>query len=178
MSTRSTAPTSLTDVLLGVLLAVAGAFLLVGAYLQVIPSLPGLAAYALGAGAVGVLGALIGRTSAGFFSEIVSAALVCAWAVVALRFPGTPPATLLLLAGALFGANGIVRVASWSEYPSLRGIFLIGGAASLALAAAVLSGAVPATLQSLSVLISVELVVDGASAVVIGRHEHPSRSGR
>jgi len=176
VTTRPTAASSATDILLGVLLVAFGAFLLVGTYLQVIPSLPGLAAYVLGAGAVGVLGALVGRTSAGFFSEIVSAALVCAWAAVALRFPGTPPATLLLIAGALFGANGLVRVASWSEYPSLRGIFLVGGAASLALAAAVLSGAVPGTLPSLAVLIAVELLVDGVSALVIGRQEHPRRT--
>lgn len=169
---------SLTDILLGLLLVAAGVLIIGGAWLQVIPSPAALGAFVLAAGAVGVLGALIGRTSAGFFSEITSAALATVLGVVVLSHPQAPLTTLFLLAGAFFGVNGVVRVASASEFPSLRGTFLIGGAASLALGAAVLTDAVEATLPLLGALIGVELVVDGISALLIGRAEHPARSSR
>jgi membrane protein HdeD len=172
---RTTASTSVTDVLLGLLLVAGGLVLLVGTSLKVIPSIVGLSAFVLVAGLAGILGAIIGRTSAGFFTEIVSGAELTVLGLVLLRFPETPAATAQLLAGALFAVNGIVRLASATEFPSLRGIMLVGGAASLALAAAVFTGAVPATVGNLGLLVGVELVVDGVSAVLIGRHEHPNR---
>ena len=177
MTARRT-PSSLTDIALGLLLTAAGVLMIGGAALRVIPSLPALGAFVLVAGGVGVLGALVGRTSAGFFSEITSAALTTVLGLVILRYPELPLSTLFLLAAAFFLVNGIMRVAAASEYPSLRGTFLIGGAASLALGAAVLADAVQPTLLLFGVLIGVQLVVDGLSALLIGRHEHPSRSTR
>jgi len=176
--TARRSPASLTDVLLGLLLLAAGTLMIGGAWLQVIPSRAALGAFVLLAGGVGVVGALVGRTSAGFFSEITSAALAMVLGVVVLRYPDLPLQHLFLIAASFFLVNGVVRVASASEFPSLRGTFLIGGAASLALGAAVLTDAVAPALPLLGVLIGVELVVDGFSAVAIGRHEHPSRSSR
>nr|NLI51164.1 hypothetical protein [Propionibacterium sp.] len=171
-------PASLTDVVLGLLLLVAGTLIIGGAWLQAIPSRAALGAFLLVAGGVGVLGALVGRTSAGFFSEITSAALSAVLGIVILRYPDVPLDTLFLVAASLFLVNGIVRVASASEFPALRGTFLIGGAASLALGAAVVTDAVQPSLTLLGILVGIELVVDGVSALLIGRHEHPSRSSR
>jgi len=172
---RTSASTSVTDVLLGLLLVAGGLVLLVGAGLRVIPSTVALGAFVLVAGLLGVLGALIGRTSAGFFTEIVAGAELAVLGLVLLRFPDASVATAQLLAGALFAVNGIVRVASATEFQSQRGVMLVGGAASLALAAAVFLGALPASVGTLGLLVGVELVVDGVSDVLIGRHEHPGR---
>jgi len=169
------ASTSVTDVLLGLLLVAGGLVLLVGAGIRIIPSTAALSAFVAVAGVVGVVGALVGRTSAGFFTEIVAGAELAVLGLVLVRFPDTPAATAQLLAGALFAVNGIVRLASATEFPSLRGIMLVGGSASLALAAAVFLGAVPPSVGTLGLLVGVELVVDGVSSVLIGRHEHPSR---
>lgn len=167
-STRA-AGTGATDVVLGLLLLAAAAFVLVAPLLGVAPSLPGLAGLALISGALGIVGALLGRTSAGFTSEIVAAAMMVAFGLVVVRFPATPVGTLVLLVGALAAATGIVRLASVSEYPQVRGVFLITGAASAALAVAALSGLVPDTLASIALLVGIALVIDGASAVAIGR---------
>ncbi len=177
---RSTARNAarLTDVLLGLLLLGSGLLIIGGAWLKVIPSTAALGAFVLAAGLLAVLGALVGRTSAGFFSEITSGALAAVLGVVVLRPPAAPIATLVLVAGAFFLVNGVIRLASASEFPALRGTFLIGGAASLALGAAVLSDAVEPSLGLLGVLVGVQLVVDGVSALLIGRHERPGRSGR
>lgn len=169
---RSSSPSAgprISDVLLGVTLLVAGAFLLVGPFLGVAPSLAGLAGLALVCGALGLLGALLSRSSPGFAAESLSAASAIVLGVVIVRFPDTALATLLLLAGALIGVNAIVRLASISEYPQLRGVFLFAGAASLAIAAAALTGAVPGTQAALTLIVGVELAVDGASALAIGR---------
>jgi len=171
-------PSSLTDIVLGLLLLAAGTLIIGGAALQAIPSRAALGAFVLVAGGVGVLGALVGRTSAGFFSEITSAALSSVLGIVILRYPDVPLVTLFLVAASLFLVNGIVRVASASEFPALRGTFLIGGAASLALGTAVVTDAVQPSLTLLGVLVGVELVVDGVSALLIGRHEHPRRTSR
>lgn len=179
MTTRRTASSaasaSLTDILLGLLLIAAGLFLLVGTYLKVIPSVSSLGAFVLAAGVVGIAGALVGRTSAGFFTEVVSGAMVLVLGALILRYPDAAGATGLLVAAGFFLANGLVRVASATEYPSLRGVLLVSGAASLALGAAILADAVKASLVMLAIAIGIELIVDGATALVIGRAEHPHR---
>lgn len=175
-STRSSSArtSSISDAVLGLLLVLAGAFLLAGTYLAIIPSLTALLGLLGVAGLVGIAGALLGRTSAGFFSEIVAAALLVAFVVVGVRYPDTPPSTLLLLSALALVAIGVVRLASATEYPKARAVFLIGGAGSLGLAVAVLSGAVPATLASLSIVWGLQLCVDGACALAIGRLESGS----
>ncbi len=166
---------SLTDVLLGLLLVAAGAFLLVGSYLDVIPSSTSVGAFVVFAGVLGIVGALVGRTSAGFFTEIVSSSMVLVLGVMVLRYPELGAATFLVLAAGFFLVNGVVRIASATEFPSLRGALLISGAASLALGAAILTGALKPTMLLLAVLIGIELIIDGLTALVIGRAEHPHR---
>jgi len=172
---QSSLSPSATDVLLGLLLVAAGLVLLGGIYLKAIPSMAALSAFVGVAGLVGIAGAVVGRTSPGFFSEIVSGALLTVLGLVFIRFPDSPVATLQLVAGAFFAVNGIIRLASATEYPSLRGLMLVSGAGSLALAAAVFSDAVKPGFLALGTLIAVELLIDGISALVIGRQQHPSR---
>jgi uncharacterized membrane protein HdeD (DUF308 family) len=105
----------------------------------------------------------------------VSGAQLAVLGAVMLRYPATPVATLLLVAGAFFAVNGLVRLAAATEYPSLRPIWLVGGAASLALAAAVVAETPAPSLATLGLLVGVALVVDGLSALLIGRRPHPSR---
>lgn len=162
--------------LLGVVLVLAGATLLFGTYLEAIPSAISLGAFVLVSGLVGIAGALIGRTSAGFFTEIVSSAMVTVLGGLILRYSNVGMGPLLIVASGFFLVDGIVRLASATEFPGLRGIFLVSGAASLALGAAILTGAIEASLLLLGVLIGIELIVDGVTALVIGRQVHPRRS--
>lgn len=161
--------------LLGLAWTIAGLVLLGGVYFKVIPSMPALGTFVVAAGLLAVLGSLIGRTSAGFFSELVPGALIGVLGFVLLRYPDAPLSALLLLAGALFAANGLVRLGSASEFPALRGVLFIGGAASLALSAAVFTDAVKPSFLALGVLIGVELIVDGLTILLVGRHEHAGR---
>ena len=161
--------------MLGAVLVVAGLVLLAATYLRVVPSEAALGAFTLAAGVVAIAGALVGRTSPGFFSEIVSGAQLAVLGAVMLRYPATPVATLLLLAGAFFAVNGLVRLAAATEYPELGPIWLVGGVASLALASVVVLDALAPSVATLGLLVGAALVIDGLSAVLIGRRSHPGR---
>lgn len=166
---------SATDIVLGALLAVAGLVLLAAPVLRVVPSEQALGAYFLAAGAVAIAGALVGRTSPGFFSEIVSGAQLTVLGAVVLRYPATLVTTLLLLAGAFFAVTGLVRLAAATEYPAQRAIWLAGGIAALGLASVVVLGALDPSVSTLGLLVGVALVIDGVSALLIGRRGYPSR---
>lgn len=159
-----------TDVLIGVLWVLGGAVLLLGTWMRVIPSLSSLAALILVAGLVGAACAIAGTTSAGFFTQILSASL---WIVIGglmLRDLGQGPILGLTLAAGLFLVNGLVRVASATEFPGLRGALMTAGAAALALGAVCLSGAVSSTLPALASVMGLAMLVDGLLALTVARH--------
>lgn len=179
MSSRPpSSKSTVTDVLLGAVLVAGGAVLLIGTYLRVMPSPAGLGAFALIAGLLGLAAALVGQTSAGFWAELVPSALLTVLGVVVLRYPNSPVAGLVAAAAALTLVNGIVRLVSITEFPGLRGILLVCGAASLVIGVVLLMEAVKPSVALLGAVIGLELVVDGLAALMIGRHERPKALSR
>ena len=92
--------------------------------------------------------------------------------VLGLRTPADHLKIVFVVAGALFGVEGLVKMASASEFPWLRVVLLVCGAASVGLSAAVLSDALTPTLLSLAVVVGVQLLADGFTALAIGRERH------
>ena len=69
----------------------------------------------------------------------------------------------------------LVRLAAATEYPELGPIWLVGGVASLALASVVVLDALAPSVATLGLLVGAALVIDGLSALLIGRRSHPGR---
>ena len=168
-------PSGVTDVLLGLLWALTGVLLAGAGVLRLVPSVYALGAMALVAGAVGVLGALVGRSHAGFWAELVPGALLMSFGVLVVRFAQLDAHALGLLAGAILLADGLVRLGSAREFPPLRGTLLVAGLLSLLMGGLVLWDGIPVTTAGIAVLIGCELVVAGVTATLVGRPVRPAR---
>lgn len=174
MATRDR-PANVTDALLGIVLVLGGVLSAGAGMLRLLPSVYALGGLALVAGLLGVLGALIGRSPAGFWAELVPGSLLVTFGVLVVRFPQADARGLELLAGSLFLANGLVRLGSAREFAQLRSTFVVAGLSSLLMGGLVLSDALPVTAAGVATLVGCELVVDGVTVWLVGRAPHPSR---
>jgi membrane protein HdeD len=86
-----------------------------------------------------------------------------------VRNPGIGALTLTLLAGSLFLTSGLMRVASASAVPELRGLLIVGGLISVGLGVFVLLNLTTATLTLLGTLLAVQTLIEGITLVAVGR---------
>ncbi len=163
------------DLVLGFVLAVVGVLLVAATVLRLVPSVYALGGLALAAGALAVAGSFVGRTQAGFWAELVAGTLMATFGLLVVRFPNSDARVVALLAAFAFLAAGVVRLGSAREFPSLRGPFLVSGALSLFMGGLVLSDVIAPSATQIGVLIGCALIIDGVTAAVVGRAEHPSK---
>jgi uncharacterized membrane protein HdeD (DUF308 family) len=176
VTTRSRDQTkSPSDVVLGTILAVGGVLLIAAAQLKVLPSLAALGAFALVAGIISLVGAFIGRSEAGFWTELVQGSLMLVFGVTVLRFQQIGTGTLVVFAGVVFIVIGLVRLASAVRFGSARRTSLFAGVFSLALGGASWSNALTPGLTIIGILIGAELLADGVAALVLGSTEQSAR---
>ncbi len=157
------------DVVLGVLLLLAGLFVLGNAVLTTRVSIALLGWIAVGAGLVLFIGAFFRAGSGRFWSAALGGGLLVVLGVFTLRNPVIGAVTLTLLAGSLFLAGGLVRVVFAFQLTGARWLLLVSGIVSVLLGLYVLLNLGTASLALLGVLIGVQVLVEGLTVLVAGR---------
>ena len=167
------------DILLGILLVVAGVIILGDTALVTVVSVRFLGWAALIVGIAELLSALFRLRAGHFWSTALGGALLAVLGVLILRNTLAAALTLTLAAGALFLASGVTRVAMSFAVPEHRWGLLVGGLASVVLGVIVLFNIVTATFTLLGVLLGVQTLVEGFTLMFLGRpyvREVPARS--
>jgi uncharacterized membrane protein HdeD (DUF308 family) len=169
MATTSERRRTAGDVVLGVLLLLAGLFVLGNAVLATKASIVLLGWIAVCAGLALFLGAFFRIGSGRFWSAALGGALLVVLGVFTLRNPAIGAATLTLLAGSLFLAGGLVRIVFAFQMSEARWLLLVSGIISVLLGLYVLFNLGTASLALLGVLIGIQILVEGLTMLVAGR---------
>lgn len=157
------------DVILGILLLIAGVVILGDVVLATVVSVKFLGWMAVISGLIGVIAALFRMREGGFWSSILGGGLLLVLGIVILRHTTATALLLTLVAGALFLVGGIVRIAAANEYPQARWVLIIGGLISVALGLIVLFNLATATVSLLGILLGVQALIEGFTLMFAGR---------
>lgn len=157
------------DVVLGLVLVVAGVVVLGHAVLATAVSVLFLGWTALFAGAVALVSALFRIRKGGFWVGALSGALLLVLGLVILRNPLVAAVTLTLVAGSLFLVGGVVRLVAAGGSPEYRWPLILSGVVSVGMGAFVLLNPVESSLLLLGVLMGVEAISDGIAMMLLGR---------
>lgn len=157
------------DVILGVLLVVAGLIVLGNVVIATVVSVRFLGWIALIAGIVEFIGAFWRIRAGHFWSTALGGGLLAVLGLLILRNTAAAALTLTLVAGALFLATGIARIAASFSVPELRWALLFGGVVSTVLGLIVLFNIVDATFTLLGVLIGIQALAEGIGLILLGR---------
>lgn len=157
------------DVVLGILLLLAGLVVLANAVVATFLSVLLLGWFAIGAGLVTLVGAFVRRESGVSWSAALGGAVLIVLGVIVVRDPFAGAAGLTLLAGALFLAVGLTRLFAASQMPSARVVLVISGILSILLALVVLFNLSIAVPSLLGLLLGIQIVIEGATILVAGR---------
>lgn len=169
METTLTAQRTKWDVILGVLVVIAGIVLLGNTVLATAISVLFLGWMALTSGIVIVIAALFRIRSGGVWSAILGGAMLIVLGLFILRNPLVGALTLTLIAGALFFSSGITRVVGAMQVTEARIPLIISGLISIALGLWVLFNLGTATLTLLGVLVGVQTLLEGLTLMIAGR---------
>ncbi|WP_336922518.1 HdeD family acid-resistance protein [Aquipuribacter sp. SD81] len=157
------------DVVLGVLVALAGLVVLGNAVLATAFSVLLVGWSALLTGLVLVVAAFVRIRRGGFWSTALGGALLAVLGAFVLANPLVTAVSLTLTAGALFLASGITRIAVAVGRPEGRAVLVVSGVASTLLGAMVLVNLFTASLSLLGILVGVQAVIEGVTMVLLGR---------
>ncbi len=157
------------DVVLGVLLVLGGLVILGDAALATTVSVMFVGWVLLIVGLLGLVGSLFRIGKGGFWSAALSGGLLAVLGLFFLRNTEAGAVTLTLIAGTVFLAGGIVRLALSSQEPEYRAVLLVGGAISTILGLIVLLNLFDASLVLMGVLIGIQVLVDGLMLILVGR---------
>lgn len=163
------------DVVLGVLLVIGGLVILGDAAFATTVSVLLLGWLLLIVGLLGLVGSLFRIGKGGFWSAALSGGLLTVLGLFFLRNTDVGAVTLTLIAGTIFLAGGIVRIAVSAQEPENRAVLLVGGTISTVLGLIVLLNLFDASLVLLGVLIGIQVLVDGLMLILVGRwHATPA----
>lgn len=168
-TTRMATQRTAWDVILGILVVIAGLVLLGNTVVATAVSVLFLGWMALVAGVVTIIAAFFNRKSGGLWSALLGGAMLAVLGVFILRNPLVGALTLTLLAGALFLASGLTRVIGALQATESRGLLIVSGVISIALGLWVLFNLGTATLTLLGVLIGVQTLIEGLTLIIVGR---------
>jgi uncharacterized membrane protein HdeD (DUF308 family) len=157
------------DVVLGVLLLIAGGVILAHVVLATAVSVLFLGWLALAAGGVALVSALFQIGRGGFWATALSGGLLLVLGLMLLANPGLAALTLTLIAGSLFLVGGIVRLVMAFDRGVPRAALILGGVVGVILGLIVLLNLFEATFTLLGVLLGVEALVDGIMLLLFGR---------
>jgi uncharacterized membrane protein HdeD (DUF308 family) len=121
------------DVVLGLLLIVAGVAILAHAVAATVVSVFFLGWLAVIGGIVGLVAGLVRIGKGGFWPAIITGSLLLVLGVVILRNPAASAVTLTLIAGTLFLMGGVIRLIAAFQIDQNRWIMVVSGLVSLAL---------------------------------------------
>ncbi len=157
------------DIGLGILLLLAGLFVLGNAVVATIVSVVFLGWIAIGSGVVSLVGAFVRRESGVSWSAALGGAVLIVLGVVIVRDPLMGAAALTLLAGALFLAVGVTRLFAAAQVPEARTLLIVSGLLSVALGLIVLFNLSIAVPSLLGLLLGIQILVEGATLLIAGR---------
>ncbi|MCA1781341.1 MAG: HdeD family acid-resistance protein [Dermatophilaceae bacterium] len=175
-STALTPRRTTWDVILGILVVIAGIVLLGNTVFATAISVLFLGWMALTSGIVLIIGAIFRRKSGGLWSGILGGAMLGVLGLFILRNPLVGAVTLTLLAGAMFFSSGVTRVVGAAQATEARVLLIISGLISVALGLWVLFNIGTATLTLLGILLGVQTLLEGLTLITVGRLR-PSKDG-
>jgi uncharacterized membrane protein HdeD (DUF308 family) len=164
------------DIVLGVLLVIAGLVILGHVVWATAVSVIFLGWLGLVGGVVLIIAALFQLGRGGFWATALSGGLLLVLGLMMLRNPGVAALTLTLIAGALFLAGGIVRLLAAFVPDAPRAALLLSGVVGLVLGLIVLFNVFEATLTLLGILLGVQALTDGMMLLLFGRLQVSRRS--
>ena len=157
------------DVVLGLVLVVAGCVVLGNTVVATAFSVVVLGWFTLFSGVVLLVSGLLRIGRDGFWSAALGGGLLLVLGVFMLRNPGVTALNITLVAGSMFLATGLTRVVVSFSQPQGRFVLLLSGLISAALGLMVLFNLFAATFTLLGVLLGVQAVVEGVTLVALGR---------
>jgi uncharacterized membrane protein HdeD (DUF308 family) len=163
------------DVLLGIVLVVVGVLVLANAALATVVSIYVIGWAAVIGGIVLLVQAVVRRKAGGVWSSVLGGAVLLVLGVFVLRNPASGLVTLTLLAGALFLAVGVTRIAVSGSAPEGRWLLVTSGVISVLLGVLVLVNLLAASMLLLGILLGVQVLLEGVTVLVAGRQPAPGR---
>ncbi len=158
------------DIAWGILLIIGGLIVLGDVVIATVVTVLFLGWMALITGIVGVVASLfkIGK-GGGFWSTLLTGALVGVLGLMILRHPEIGAGVITLMAGMVFLVAGIVRLIAGVQPVPGRWMLVVSGIAGIVLGLIVLFNPVQATFTLLGVLLGINLLVDGVTLILWGR---------
>jgi len=170
MATLESAPRRTAwDIILGIVLVVAGLFLLGNAVFATAMSVFVIGWTTLFSGVVLLVGSFFRIKSGGFLSAVLGGAILAVIGLFVLRNPVVGAVALTLGAGVTFFVSGLTRMAWAFGAEKGRLLLIISGLISLGLGFYVLFNLSTATLVLLGILLGIQTVLEGISLMLIGR---------
>lgn len=164
------------DVVLGILIVLAGIVLLGNVVFTTAVSVLFLGWTALISGIVLVVAAIVRLRSGGFWSAALGGAILAAVGLFMLRNPVIGALSLTLMAGAMFFASGLTRVIAAGQAKEARWLLVFSGLISIALGLWVLFNIGTATLTLLGTLVGIQTLLEGLTLIMVGRLRAPKTS--
>lgn len=157
------------DVVVGLVLVVAGVLVLGNVVLATALSVLFLGWTVLLAGLTMLIGSLFRIGEAGFWSTALGGGLLLVLGLVMIRNPGATALTITLVVGAMFFATGLTRVVLAFHESQYRWVLVLSGLISMVLGGLVLFNLVGATFTLLGVLLGAQAVLEGLTTIALGR---------
>lgn len=157
------------DVVVGILLVLAGLFILGNVVLATAVTALFIGWFAVISGVVELIGSLFRIRSGHFWSHALGGAVLTVFGIFVLRNPAVTVVVLTLLAGALFLSTGLVRVFMAVQVPAGRWAFILSGLVSVALGVIVLLNLATASFTLLGTLLGVQTLLEGLTILLVGR---------
>src|SRR5690242_17676853 len=154
------------DVVLGILLVLAGLVVLANAVVATFLSVLLLGWFAVGAGVVTLVGAFVRGSSGISWSAAFGGAVLVVLGVFIVRNPLGGAVGLTVLAGSLFLAVGLARLIAASQVPAARGLLIVTGIVSVLLGLVVLFNLWAAAPALLGILLGIQIVIEGVVIAV------------
>jgi len=157
------------DVVLGILLLLAGIVVLAHAVIATAVSVLFIGWMLLLAGIVAFVASFFHREGGNFWLIALSGALMFVLGLFMVRNPSVAAISLTLMAGSLFLVSGIVRLVVAASDRENRVVLIVGGVVSTILGLIVLFNIWAATLTLLGVLVGVQALIEGVTLLIVGR---------
>lgn len=157
------------DVIIGILLVIAGIIILANVAIATTVSVKFLGWMTLIAGIIELISAFFKIKEGRFWGAALGGGLLAVLGLFILRNTTAVALTLTLIVGAVFLVGGVVRIAAAKDYPEMRWILIIGGAISALLGIIVLFNLATATYTLLGLLLGIQAIIEGFILIFAGR---------
>jgi membrane protein HdeD len=157
------------DIVVGILLVIAGIILLGNVVFATAVSVLLLGWTALISGMVLVIGTLLRIRSGASWAVALGGVVLAVLGLFILRNPAIGALTLTLLGGSLFLTTGLVRIFGGSVVPEARVVLVVSGVISVVLGLWVLLNLMTASLTLLGTLLAVQTLLEGVTLIAVGR---------